>query len=143
MSLKQSNFLITMNSNKTLPKAFIATIYERFYRKIKKFIKFNHREPEYDKIKRIKGEYSTEIGSVYKKTHVHAIIRIWHRSNISLDYDKMRDYFSEIIGTTVHLNGKYFPREDYEKIKHYIFKEKENGKRDTRQKSEESEGISE
>ena len=111
-----------MNTNKTMPKAFVARIFERFYQQIKRFIKFNHREPEYDKIKRIRGEYATEIGNVYRKTHIHAIIQIWHRSNINLDYDKMRQYFSEIVGTTVHLNGKYFPKEDYEKIKRYVFK---------------------
>lgn len=129
--IQKSDYFCTINTNKVstpeFKQKFIDVLYE-FFNEFDDFVDFrkgwkpdNHMDIE------IVPDH--EIGPKKQRLHAHFIVKIRHKSNIVLNYDKVRDYFKEHLtgGDNIHFNAIVIPNSndgltDEERMINYIHK---------------------
>lgn len=99
----QSDFLITINSNKSIPTKTNFDIVERATRLmiekdlstvegVHSILKFLDGAPsDINLIHNVYNEYSTEIGEKLHRYHVHILMKIEHSSKIHIDTQKLKE----------------------------------------------------
>jgi len=74
--------------------------------------KFPHHKYRRPYIQSVDTQYSMEVGEKQHRLHAHAVIEIKHRSQIQLDYAKLRLLVKRCFGQDGHVNGKLLPSRD-------------------------------
>jgi hypothetical protein len=131
-SHKLSSFFVTINTNETNEelRPQLERAYEYFFEHIRDFIsiikagatKSPMRETELEKIKSIDCDVASEIGGKMHKVHLHALIKIVHRTKIHLNVNRMRSFFNEVLELRgVHINSKYVA-ENFKNLRAYMSK---------------------
>lgn len=108
--IRDSNFLITINSNKTDSSynQKLKDSFETFYVALEEFLIFKD-GGSYDKVLEIWGEGCLETGSKIGEVHLHALICIKHTTNVHLNFKEIRSFFGETLEvgpTAFHLDVK-------------------------------------
>ena len=61
------------------------------------------------------------IGKIYNRVHIHSLITIKHTTKIHLNFDKIRTFFSKLLGYNVHFDARVI--KDFEiNIRNYLMK---------------------
>ncbi len=90
---KFSNLFLTINTQKSDP-ALIPEFKEATQMvldNIEDYIIFSNKRDDLDKIDNIDVSFRHEVGGKYSKIHVHALIKIAHRSHIKIDAQRIAD----------------------------------------------------
>jgi hypothetical protein len=115
-----SSYLLTINSNQTrenIPEDYFVDKVEAVLNNIKDFIIYQpgHEEGE-KKIEKVEIEINEEVGERVKRLHVHATVRIIHRTMIKkIDLNMMEEMF-KLIG----LPGIYLEIQGYKDPAFYV-----------------------
>ena len=134
--LKHSNFYITINTNKRFQEAqeglrefvtrFKATL-AGIFDNIVNYIVINEQGVEWDTkyICGVNNEYTIERGGKNETIHCHALVRITHRTSVSLDYKKLRTKVQEDMDLpSIHLHIKLY-RSAHDALQNYLHKDVE------------------
>lgn len=125
---KYSGFEITFNTNQTDHKYIepVKELMKEFVRNdLTRYIKYQEREPEPEKIESIKIHLPPECEPDYtqgkdKKIHIHFIMEIHHDSKIHIETRKMaRDFAKKLNLPSVYVNAKFIPESDIERVMEY------------------------
>lgn len=118
MSLpRHSLWFLTVNSNKTLPhsadrrrfdQVIDSTLDDLFY-----FLRTRNPDdrapnsdlPDPGLVLGIEVQSANEVGTRFRRYHLHAVLRIKHKTKLYLDYAAMADYISGELGYVVSLRG--------------------------------------
>ncbi len=119
-----STFYITLNTNQTtkvIPASLLKEVWAFYYENIESFLKFKL-GGDASKIQDISSEVACEIGKVYNRVHIHALIRIEHTTNLQIDTELSRKWFEESLGVDgLHLHVKYI-KDNLFNIRRYLEK---------------------
>jgi len=117
-----SRWFITINSNRVGIENIkpLKQAYEGFYKNIKKFLLFMDEGNE-NNIIEISDDPVIGIGKIYSRVHIHSLITIKHTTKIHLNFDKIRLFFSKLLGYNVHFDARVI--KDFEiNIRNYLMK---------------------
>lgn len=126
---KQSTFFVTLNTNQAdLSVDLLLEKWTYYYNHLPEFLNYRRAYDkltvleEMGKILDVEGEVSAEIGSKFGRVHLHAIIKIKHNTNLSIDFKRCREYFkSELKVPDIHLHVDFI-RSNEMTLKHYLLK---------------------
>ena len=109
--LESSNFYITINSQSTDLKQqeLLKSAFQTFYDNLEEFLLFRREGSGPQDVERVVcREVSVEVGSKFKRVHLHALVSIVHRTNLQLNLKKMKSFFESVLGRdSIHLDCQH------------------------------------
>ena len=110
-----SNFFVTINSNRSDPEVveLLKSAYNGFVKNIFEFLKYPGGTDQRDKIQKIDIDTALEQGSIKKRYHIHAYIKIQHKTKLQINMSKCRNYFKERLGGGIHFDVKFIRQKDF------------------------------
>lgn len=113
--IRKSIFMITINSNVAIDqmtlrqknkfKGLAAHLFDE--NAIYSFVEERSGAPPlHENLVQIRDDYNFEIGEQVNRVHLHATVEIDHRSLITLDINRLRDFVNDYMGYRLHINVK-------------------------------------
>lgn len=112
---KVSSFFLTCNSQSRdlISEALMKEVAQRFFEKIEDYLRFLDKDPRRNNnsyIDDVDIQSAVETGKKEKRVHLHALIRIEHRTKLQLDLRKITSYFErELRLKSVYLHVDFVP----------------------------------
>lgn len=113
---KKSNFLITINTNKSYKKddphlesdsVFFEEKVKEMLNNLPNFLRFPEGDWTENKIKDVDVDYVVEHGNAKGMLHGHVLIKVQHFSNLQVNFTKVKEYLRESLGLkNLYIQGK-------------------------------------
>lgn len=124
-----STFFLTINTNsQDVEKNDLLRVYQMFYNNIMQYITYRYthtqeqRQEQQNKVHGVSSDVAIERGKKFKRVHLHAIVKLNHNTNLSLNYNLIRQLFiDELQLPGVHVDCKFI-RESTMSLKEYLRK---------------------